>query len=133
MRIIAACFLAMSILVSCLLISASPAIAWSDTIPHYATGTSCTTHVNTPYQNFTVSTYTFSLCPAASQATSMYADVYNLNMVWLCGGSSNGNPPPPISVTCNNIPLGTVTATVSWYVGPSPQMSHADGFKRVKP
>jgi hypothetical protein len=129
MRILRTCLVAMTVIVGGLSLPVIPAIAWSDTLPHYATNSGCTTHVNTPYQYFTGSSFTFNLCAADSQATSMQADIYDSSMNWLCGLSTTGSF---IAVPCTGIPVGTVTATVSWYVGSSPQMSHADGFKRTR-
>src|SRR5438445_7005170 len=131
MRTLCAYCLAVSGMLAVLLLSVHPAAAFSDTKPHFATTSACTTHVNTP-QLFSGPTYTFNLCKAASQATGWSAVFLDKNNNSIAGCSIAWTSPSPteISITCPSLPLGTITAQITWVVGSSGYMYHYDKYYR---
>lgn len=111
-----------------LLLSAGPAAAGSDTNAHAYTTTGCTIHVpSIIYAQG--SSYTFVFCRAGSAATSWKAEIRNSANALIGTCSPNPTswanlPPNTRSITCTNLPGGTIKTKVFWYVGGSPQMEH---------
>jgi hypothetical protein len=132
------CFLLASLMLISLLLAADPAAALSDTKPHYATATNCTTHVATPTHYFQGPSFQFNLCRGKSQATLWRVQILNyMNQpITTCAPSPprqlTAVTPTPITFTCTGLLLNVVTkAKVFWKVGTSAEMEHIETFKRT--
>lgn len=115
-------------------ITVDHAFAWSDTYPHAATSTGCTTHVSLPTQYIYSSTHTFNLCVAASGATQWKATFLNGNNTPIasCPGFGWTTNLSPWTSTCNSLPMGTIKASITWKVGQSNEMNAVDNFYRAR-
>ncbi len=122
-------FLVATLIVVGLFLTASPASAWNDAMPHYGNG-GCSSHMLNP-THVGHASFRFYLCKASSQATSWTAYLTNKQSgITLsgCGVTSITVPDNGISTFDCTVPTGVYTATISYTVPGSSPFPHVDVY-----
>lgn len=125
-------FLIATLMVVGLLVTAGPASAWSDSMPHYGDST-CTTHMPPGSSGQHLGTsYTFTMCRANSTADTWGASIIKkgITSTTICSVAMHSVPVNGIdSFPCSPIPTGVYTAVIQYTVpGDQTPYTHTDGY-----
>jgi hypothetical protein len=110
--------------VLCFFLSASPAPAFSDNMPHIGQTSACAAHL--PNLTHVGANYTFRLCVGTSQATTWSWTVVRKSDGLVLPCSIADQPVTVNTLQCTGIPSGQYSVTVAYKVGTSPGPTHAD-------
>ena len=112
--------------VVCFFLSANPAAAFSDNMPHIGQTSTCAAHLLNGTHVGT--NYTFRLCVGTSQATTWSWTVVRRSDGLVLPCSISNQPVSVNTLQCTGIPGGQYSVTVAYTVGTSPGPTHSDSW-----